>query len=112
MTLVRDLTARSREGDRAGEQLVEYNAQAVDVGAMIDRMRRVAAGGLLGAHVGGGADDRPVVGQTNRLLVEERQAEIDDPGLAWPERARARRPCCRLAAEPGSSMMLPGLISR
>ena len=55
---------------------------------MIDRMCRVAADGLLRAHVSRSPDDRSIVGQMNRLLVEERQAEIDDPWFTRPIRAR------------------------
>ena len=109
--LVEQLGSSSRERKRAGEKLVENDAQAVDVRAMVDRMCRVAADGLLRAHVGGSADDRPVVGQMNRLLVKERQAEIDDPGLTGPARARVVV-AAPDAATAVSSMMLAGLMSR
>ncbi len=85
--LIEHLGSSSRKGNRTGEQLIENNAQAVDITAMVDRMRRVATDGLLGAHVSRSADDRAIVGQMNRLLVEERQTEIDDPRFTGPSRA-------------------------
>ncbi len=95
MTLLSSFGSSSREGKGAGEKLVENHAQAVNITAMIDRMCRVAADGLLRAHVSRSADNRAIVGQMNRLLVEERQAEIDDPAVHRPNGVRVVICGCR-----------------
>ena len=88
ITLLKQLRSSSRERKLAGENFVENDTQAVDVTALIDRMSRVAAAGLLRAHVCRGADNRSVESQINRLLVEESETEIDDPGFTGPTRSR------------------------
>ena len=71
---------------------------------------RPPADGLLGAHVGRGADDPVPAGELGIVLLEERQPEVDDPGLARPGRSSTRRGAS--ARADGSSMMLAGLTSR
>lgn len=58
--LVEDLPARAGEGDVAGEQLVEEAAERVEV---TGRAQRGISAGLLGRHVGRGADDDAGHGQ-------------------------------------------------
>ena len=77
--LVKQLGSGPRKWKRAREQFIEDHAEAVDITAMVDRMCRVAADRLLRAHVSRSPDDRAILGQMDRLLVEESQAEIDDP---------------------------------
>ena len=73
-----------------GQQLVEQDAQRVDVGAGVDVERAVL--GLLGAHVFERADDRAVLGEQGPLgqpLVDRLgDAEVDHLGhrLAVVER--------------------------
>ena len=88
MTLLSSSDRVPAKGSSPVRSFVENHAQAVDITAMIDRMCRVAADGLLRAHVSRSPDNRSVVGQMNRLLVKERQAEIDDPWFTRPTRAR------------------------
>jgi hypothetical protein len=61
----------------ARQRLVQDRPQRVDVGGGADL--DPAAVGLLGRHVTGRAQDRPVPGQVSPRLVEElRQAEVGD----------------------------------
>ena len=74
------------EGPTPGEQLVEDDAQAEDVGAAIDPMP--LAPGLLGAHVG----RRPGVARAGaEVRLTEGQAEVGHIGPCRSYRAG----CCR-----------------
>ena len=66
------------EGRAAGHQLVEQDAQGVDVAAGVDV--QVGHESLLGAHVGGGADEL-LEGGVDRLVGEQLAAG----GLGHPE---------------------------
>ena len=60
----------------AGEQRVEDRAQAVDVGGRRDRAW--PAGGLLGGHVAGRAEDGAAAGQLDVALEPLGQSEVGD----------------------------------
>ena len=60
-------------GQPAGEELVEHDAERVDVGGR----RRLLAAGLLRRQVGGRADDRADLGDPG-LLAGPRDAEVGD----------------------------------
>ena len=68
------------EGARAGEEFVQQNAEAVDVGARVDVLAGQAE--LLRTHVGGGADELPEAGGKGLLgqglLDRLGNAEVDD----------------------------------
>ena len=67
-----------REGDRAGEHLVEHDAERVEVGLAGDRL----AERLLGRDVVGRAEHAP--GDRQPLLGERaRDAEVGDLGAAF-----------------------------
>ena len=72
----------------AAQELVEHDAQAVDVAAAVDVMR--PAGGLLGAHVRRRADDLAVDRHHRIGLRADGQPEIDHDRPA--QQARARLP--------------------
>ena len=61
----------------AAEQLVEDDAEAVDVAPLVGLPAQ--ADGLLGAHVGRRADDHAVAGEVGLDVGPTRQAEIDQP---------------------------------
>ena len=62
------------EGGHPGEQLVHHHAQGVEVGAAVGG----EALGLLGAEVGGGADDRPGASQLVGVVPGPGDAEVGD----------------------------------
>ena len=67
---------RPAEGRPAAEHLVEDDAQAVEVAAAVDLAH--PTGRLLGAHVGGGAEEVAVLGQHGLRPDDDGQAEIQD----------------------------------
>ena len=71
-----------REVDRPSpaEQLEEDHAEAVDVAPLVGLV--APAAGLLGAHVGRGADDRPVACQVRVEVGPPRQSEVGQVGTA------------------------------
>ena len=76
-------------GPLPAEHLEEDDAQAEDVAPLVDLPAE--AQGLLGAHVGRGADHGAVVGQAGVEVGPPGQAEVDQPGAAdgrrsgrWP----------------------------
>ncbi len=74
---------RAGERERAGEHLVERDAEGVEVGAPVDHP--VHPPGLLGRQVGQRALERAGAGGFLRLLREAgRDAEIDDAGRGRP----------------------------
>ncbi len=77
------------EGRRARERLVERGSEGVDVGAPVDHVRVPA--GLLGRHVGGGPDDRAVLGETLGRVEVLRQAEVGQDRLARARDQDVRR---------------------
>jgi hypothetical protein len=68
------------ERPAAGEQLEEDDAQGPDVRGRAEQV--VAAGGLLGRQVGGGAHDLAGAGQARPAVEELGQAEVGDERLA------------------------------
>ncbi len=76
--LLQDLKVRlTPEWSSPGQQLVEHDAQAKDVGSPIHAV--AFAPGLLGAHVGGCASQP---GPLAEVLILERQSEVGHAGLA------------------------------
>ena len=78
--LVEQLRSSSRERKLAGESFIEHHTQAVDITTIRDpsgwaESRPRACSGLMSSRC---TDYRSVMGQMNRFLVDERQAEIDD----------------------------------
>jgi len=73
---------RGVEGEGSGQELVEQDAQRVDVASRVDV--EIVEARLLGAHVGGRAHDVPHRGQSGalaRTLVRRlRDPEVDDLG--------------------------------
>ena len=65
------------EGERAGEDLVQDDAQRVDVAAVVGGF----AAGLLGGHVIDGADDGAGLGHGRPRLERARDAEVGDEGV-------------------------------
>ena len=65
------------EWSPSGQQLVEHDAQAEDVGSPIDPVS--LAPGLLGTHVGGCPCDPATLAE---VLVPERKTEVGDERLA------------------------------
>lgn len=67
------------EGERAGEHLVEDDAEGEDIGALVD----VFAFGLFGGHIGEGAEDDPGGGEFFGVLGVFGEAEVEefDEGL-------------------------------
>ncbi|MCO5169401.1 MAG: hypothetical protein M9894_23910 [Planctomycetes bacterium] len=73
----RDVGGRALEGARAGEELVEDDAQAVDVGARVDRVaaEELGRGGVGGAEALPGAREAAVVaGLAGQAEVDEARA--------------------------------------
>ena len=68
------------KGEFAGEEFVEHDAKAVDVGAMIEAAE--VTGGLFGRHVGGGAEDLAVERDGELGVVAAGEAEVGDVRLA------------------------------
>src|SRR5262249_17894004 len=95
----------------AGQEAIEGSAEAVDVGPRPEPPR--VAGGLLGAHVGGGADRR--AGDVSALPLAEDgtsvRSSVGPPGTAWP-RGLARPPPATGVPPPRPTRTLPGLTSR
>ena len=69
-----------RNGPLAGEQLVEHDARAVNVGPDVDPVRLAAR--LLGRHVGRRAQHLPVLGHDGFLGLALGQAEVHQVRLA------------------------------
>ena len=91
----------------AREALEQHAAERPDVGAPVDRL----AARLLGAHVGGGAEDHPgAVAPACRswsATADEVAAGRPAPRRSWRARSRAPSP-----TPDGVIMTLPGLRSR
>ena len=108
-----------------GQQLVEGQAQGVDVGALVDHP--AAGQGLLGAHVAEGAHQVAAPRQAG-IAAEPGQAEVRDPELALridheiggldvavdhAQRMRVVERLGRLDAQPGDrTKVRPGETSR
>src|SRR5690606_1415838 len=83
--LIEHPAPRSVEGAFAGEELVEDDAERVDVGARIDRLDIAAR--LLGRHVRGRSEDLPVDDDGDLAFVAAREAEVGDVGSSgWIEK--------------------------
>ena len=75
-----DLPRASAEGQHARQQLVENDAEAVDVAAAVDLVG--LAPGLLGTHVGRRPQKLAVHRQGALAGIPGGQAEVGDAGLA------------------------------
>ena len=82
----------------AAEHLVEHHAQAVDVGAAVDPVRR--ARDLLGRHVRRGTGDDAEFGAARPRLVEA-EPEVDEDGAAIRREDDVRRLDVAVDDEPG-----------
>ena len=74
-----------RNGPFAGQELVEHDAGAVDVGADVDAVRFTA--GLFGRHVGRGAEHLAVLGHDGVFGFALGQAEVHQVRTAFASRA-------------------------
>ena len=86
------------ERQAAAEHLVEHHAQAVDVGAAVDPVRR--AGDLLRRHVRRGAGDDAQFGAAGPRLVEA-EPEVHEDGAAVRREDDVRRLDVAVDDEPG-----------
>ena len=82
----------------AAKHLVEHHAQAVDVGAAVDPVRR--ARDLLGRHIRWGAGDDAEFGTVRPRLVEA-EPEVDEDGAAIRRDDDVRRLDVAVDDEPG-----------
>ena len=77
-------TVSPGNGDAPGQHLVEHAAERPDVGALVDRL----ATRLLGAHVGGGADDSASAPPSRRTrCVASGRATSHRRRRPWPGRS-------------------------
>jgi hypothetical protein len=64
----------------AAEELVKDDSEAVDVAPLVDQM--ALAGGLLGAHIGGGSQDHALAGERRVDRSAPGEAKVRQSGFA------------------------------
>ena len=117
---LRRSSPRVLAGERgaAGQEVVEGGAQAVDVAGRAEQVE--PAGGLLGAHVGGRADDRAGLGLGRAARPRRAGARpraggrrvVDGPGSPDRPRALARPQSTTRVSPYWPTITLSGLRSR
>ena len=69
----------------AGQHFVQHAAEGPDVGPLVDRL----AARLLGAHVGGRAENHAVARAADRVWAMRHDPASTSAGAPWPGRSRA-----------------------